>query len=468
MTAERTTVACTVSRYESSCVVCSGIILPGERMFCTTERRRPRSGITAATPPSSEDDDDAAENDDSSALASASASASLAWGHEACHDPLLPPPPACRHWERLGRCPALELGSCAFRHDAGDRGSSASTDDRMRWGGRRRYVRNQHKNSVFRIFLMRTYGIDYVNRDGVVLDVAGGKGELSFELLNLSGTGTCVVVDPRPLNLGLVRGKWKKGLYEPRRVGVFSRWYPACEEGCSDREPRSPGHIRCLFDGDTFARFASACERKDIERTDELYRLGIERASRIAWTTGGLRHGDGRSSSHDNNDEGGETVMQEGTEIGNDGIIMRCPSEILDPGEARQIVRRCHLVVGLHPDQAAGEIIEFALAMRRKRGNDVGGASNPPGVERRNARIFWADTPPSLPRRSVFGPARGTVKLINSPTDAFPKRKLRDGTRVRTYDHLVEWLREKDPRARTATLDLEGKNTVVYSLPNFE
>lgn len=118
-------------------------------------------------------------------------------------------------------------------------------------------------------------------------------------------------------------------------------------------------------------------------------------------------------------------MVVEGTEkIGNDGMSQ---SEILDPDEARRIVRRCHLVVGLHPDQAAGEIIEFALSM---------------GI------------PYCIVPCCVY-------------SDMFPKRKLRDGTtRVRTFDHLVEWLREKDPRARTTTLDLEGKNTVVYSLPD--
>ena len=100
-------------------------------------------------------------------------------------------------------------------------------------------------------------------------------------------------------------------------------------------------------------------------------------------------------------------------------------SDIVDPAEARDIVRRCHLVVGLHPDQAAGDIIDFAMAM---------------GV------------PYCIVPCCVY-------------SDTFAQRKLRDGTKVRTFDHLVEWLCEKDPRAKTATLDLEGKNTVVYTLP---
>ena len=417
-------VATTVSRYNLTCAVCSGDILPGDRMFCSA---RPRAAPS---------EDGAAREGGGGAP-----SAAAAWGHEACHDPALPPPPACRHWERLGRCPAREAGECAFLHDGVGGGSSARLD-RQRWGGRRRYVRNQHKSSVFRIFLMRTYGADYVNgggggdgdggrgggdgdggRGGVILDVAGGKGELSFELLNLSGAGECVVVDPRPLNLGAVLGKWRRGLFEPRRVGVFSRWYPACEDGCKDREPRRPGHMRCFFDGASFARLARATGREDVDRTDGLYRRWIDRARGIAWTTKGLRHEDG--TSYDKGGGGGGTETEIST-MQTTRIDETDASDIVDPAEVRDIVRRCHLVVGLHPDQAAGDIIEFAMAMR---------------------------VPYCIVPCCVY-------------SDAFAQRKLRDGTKVRTFDHLVQWLCEKDPRAKTATLDLEGKNTVVYSLPD--
>ena len=106
---------------------------------------------------------------------------------------------------RLGRCPSLEMGVCAFTHCDDERGKAA-TLDKQRWGGRRHFVRNQHKNSVFRIFLMQTYGMEYLNQhDGIIIDAAGGKGELAWEIINLSGVKECVVVDPRPLNLSLHR-----------------------------------------------------------------------------------------------------------------------------------------------------------------------------------------------------------------------------------------------------------------------
>ena len=45
-----------------------------------------------------------------------------------------------------------------------------------------------------------------------VLDVAGGKGQLSFELLNLKGVPT-TVVDPRPLNVDKYSASFRMGHY---------------------------------------------------------------------------------------------------------------------------------------------------------------------------------------------------------------------------------------------------------------
>ncbi|KAL7555001.1 hypothetical protein ACHAWF_018607 [Thalassiosira exigua] len=418
----------TVSRYTIPCVVCSGTIVPGDSMFCSAVNGQE-------------------EQSEPTEVQSLSKSRkSLAWGHESCYSSHLPPPPTCRHWKRLGRCrsistpcfpllnannsccsdvvhiyvlvgPAKEMGMCAFQHEEVERGTSLSMD-KQRWGGRRHYVRNQHKNSVFRIFLMQTYGLDYLNKkDGVIADVAGGKGELSFELINLSGVADCVVIDPRPLNLSLVQSKWKKGLFEPKRTGVFSKWYPACEIGCKEREPRIPHHLRCFFGSASFLEFVAAKEGKVVETTNQLMTSELERAKFIEWTTKGLQHENAESFEDEGDDESID-VCRTGEGINS--------SEQVDPAEIRNILQRCHLLVGFHPDQAAGDIVEFAMAMR----------------------IPWAVVP-----CCVY-------------SDSFPQRKLRDGTNVTSYDQLIKWLCEKDPRARCARLDVEGKNTVVYTFPD--
>lgn len=49
-------------------------------------------------------------------------------------------------------------------------------------------------------FLIDTFGRDMLSKGSGVLDIAGGKGELSFELVNLNGI-QATVVEPRPLQL---------------------------------------------------------------------------------------------------------------------------------------------------------------------------------------------------------------------------------------------------------------------------
>ena len=395
----------TISRYELTCTICSSSIHPGERMFCFVPEIDEANGSSSDI-----------ANDHSKPRIS------LAWGHPSCHHPNLPGPPSCRHWKRLGRCPALEAGMCAFSHHASDQ-SAASTLNKTRWGGKRHFTRNQHKNSVFRIFLMQTYGMEYLTKpNSVIVDVAGGKGELSWELLNLTGISKGLVIDPRPLNLELVRSKWQKGLFEPQRTGpVFSKWYPACEVGCKNRESRSPSHVRCFFQGEKFLDFVNDDETGNEEQrttSDQWLRVEIEKAKSIVWTTKGLQHEDGT----DYNESSDETTSNEA----NAKTVHDYSTEVQDATIIRQMLRNCNLIIGFHPDQAAGEIVEYAIANN----------------------IPWCIVP-----CCVY-------------SQCFTKRRLKDGTHVKTYDQLVSWLCERDPRALVATLDVEGKNQVIYTLPD--
>ena len=49
-------------------------------------------------------------------------------------------------------------------------------------------------------FLIDTFGREVLGKGSGVLDVAGGKGELSYELVNLNGIAS-TVVEPRALQL---------------------------------------------------------------------------------------------------------------------------------------------------------------------------------------------------------------------------------------------------------------------------
>ena len=44
----------------------------------------------------------------------------------------------------------------------------------------------------------------------------------------------------------------------------------------------------------------------------------------------------------------------------------------------------------------------------------------------------------------------------------FPHRRLPDGTWVRNYEQLIEYLQSRSLHVRVATLPFEGRNQVVY------
>jgi hypothetical protein len=47
----------------------------------------------------------------------------------------------------------------------------------------------------------------------------------------------------------------------------------------------------------------------------------------------------------------------------------------------------------------------------------------------------------------------------------FPKRKLKNRSRVQSEEQFLQWLLEKDERIQQTILPFEGKNKVLYFIP---
>ena len=95
----------------------------------------------------------------------------------------------------------------------------------------------------------------------------------------------------------------------------------------------------------------------------------------------------------------------------------------MDPEEAARVIAGCSVVVGLHPDQATGDIVDFALETNK---------------------------PFALVPCCTF-------------SQTFQDRVLADGKRVSTYEDLLTWLRQKDEgRIKQTTLGAPGRNVVLY------
>lgn len=214
--------------------------------------------------------------------------------------------PLCRHWSRSGSC--LYGDECRFRHDdagggggagGGGRGGGTSADKAR--NRTRHHVRNRSKAGAFRRWLVDTFGVDTLrgvggggNADGGgggsechqlrgdetgVLDIAGGKGELAFELQNLSGVPV-TVIDPRPMRLDKYVKRFRKGFYH--RNGA-----PAMEAG--GRRPmgsalKAPRHLRLFFHDGLF----DARKVPDVTARRAAAKESWELANNTRWSCRGL------------------------------------------------------------------------------------------------------------------------------------------------------------------------------------
>lgn len=119
------------------------------------------------------------------------------------HEELIPEVPHCKYWLTTGRCPRP---SCSYRH-VQDPGERAALQARLAPGGSEllqrvdsvlrhapavQYLSRPERAELFVDWLVRELGLPHGSR---VLDVAGGRGDVSFSLA-LRGI-RATLVDPR-------------------------------------------------------------------------------------------------------------------------------------------------------------------------------------------------------------------------------------------------------------------------------
>ena len=114
------------------------------------------------------------------------------WVHVACAEKYLGQlkPPPCIRFEKRGQCDYGE--DCFYLHPSKDQlpapqlSTSAAEEAAPGQGwAKRKKIRNASKCSALRRFLIDTFGgIEGLRKGAGVVDIAGGRGDLSFELLN--------------------------------------------------------------------------------------------------------------------------------------------------------------------------------------------------------------------------------------------------------------------------------------------
>lgn len=147
--------------------------------------------------------------------------------------------------------------------------------------------------------MLNVLGREYL-LEGGCLDIAGGKGEFSFEIMNLNGVMS-TVFDPRPLDLYRYKRKLEFGFFHRNDVLGSYNHLPAPEKGDA---PRLPNHIRGFFEMFVSgAQEVGAEEKKQKEeettaaetaghtvyplilRDQEAFELGLDVGQSIAWST---------------------------------------------------------------------------------------------------------------------------------------------------------------------------------------
>ena len=341
---------------------------------------------------------------------------SLCWLHLACAERLgSPPVPPCKHFLRSGLC--QYGGSCFFAHpeEAGKlalerqqlRRSRPNAKVANRGDGRRNGVKNYSQSSVLRRWLLENVGIEQL-RSGYVLDVAGGKGELAWELLNLNLV-EALVLDPRPLDLKTVERKWRHGLFW--RNPIFHSFLHCTFDGT--KESKVPQHSRLLLTDNMVASLGNASDLV------AAFEESKKRAMELRWTRKGLVH-----AGHEGH-EGHEEEADEVEDVDPQEMeVAECDTGS-NSASLADIVYGCSVVVALHPDQAAEASIRLALDLQK---------------------------PFAVVPCCVYAAE-------------FPKRKLK-GNPVRSYHELLEYLQQMDPRIQRTDLDFEGKNTLLFMTPD--
>ena len=275
--------------------------------------------------------------------------------------------PVCKHWKTKGVC--IFQVKCQFRHPP----ELCNSADRLRprhgtWARHRVY--NEGRAAALRRWLIDIFGYEYLRSGSGVLDVAGGKGELSFEMVNLSGIPSRVI-DPRPLELNRFRKKLHYGFYHNNEILSVYNKKPIPD---SFDEHIIPKHLRLFFEvdiHDSGKPSHSSAENSTLLPKSlyapEAFHADSHRAMSVAWTNKGLVHEEEVEedmsvseccSECEETDRISTMTVETHT---TSGIVDSVDNVVLDFEEAVQITHDCSIIVGMHPDQGAEHIVDFAL-----------------------------------------------------------------------------------------------------------
>lgn len=277
------------------------------------------------------------------------------------------------------------------------------------WGNKRPFVRNSGRNNCFRKFIFEIYGVYLTKLDNpVVLDVGAGKGNLSFLLENLSCVRT-VAIEPRELDFFKLMRKYQNGAFHKTFIDDLS-----VKKSDFQNNLRAVHHLKICLSDNFLESLKLELHSDSLVSSDFKTQLkdSLHESSSLNWSKKGL-------TEHEDSVEDIETCK----------TINKTPKELVkELKEANEIVnifKRTALVIGMHPDQATGVIVKLANILN----------------------VPFAVVPCCVYYKE------------------FTKRKLNDGTLVKNYDQLKEFIKQQGDNVQEKVLEFGGKNCCIFQLP---
>ena len=385
----------------------------------------------------------------------------------------------------------------------------------------------KRRTTVFRRWLLARVGEARLRGGTGAVDVAGGSGQLAFELLNVNGVPT-TIVDPREVRLDKWCAYYDRSAYGRREAGA-----------------RMPSHLREFFEPALWASPASSSAAASPSSGGRSYK-GLRKAwakahdPEAARSKAEERRGAGRGA------RDGELASSRPKKTRFRGVfwdkkVQKYRAAFFDEAAKRSVplghFERLEAAAAAHDRKAlevqgAGATVNLEENLRPggqlHRGRRHGGnearaagcwacgpkapagaprsapreadgfsghlqhknfqcphrkkAAGPGGAPRLPVPVERAAAPRVLAAASIvlgLHPDQATDALVDYALEHsrpfavvpccvfkehFPHRRLPDGRSVETYEDLVAWIGAKDPGIRTERLPMRGRNVVLYKL----
>lgn len=187
---------------------------------------------------------------------------------------------------------------------------------------------------VFREFLLQTYG-SYLSKDTVVLDVAGGKGDLSWLLQNVDGCRS-IVLDPRPTQHQHIL-----------RSIQYLRQHP--EEAA----------LRAIRHKPTHQPLATLLSQLPINEFCTPQHFPVWMDEKLLQALQAAQKGD----QHEWEQYWTQVIATNNTVLSQNSPNSSNNNDVTDPKEAWEMFQKCKLIVAFHPDQATDFCFELAASL---------------------------------------------------------------------------------------------------------